>query len=216
VKGASCSLAGLGKTTLGGAGAGAIGGAIGGALDPGITRGAAAACGGESFSAATKVLTATGAAVTISKLTKGEKVKATSTKTGKTRSEAIAAVLVHHDTNLYDLRIRANGRTTVIKTTRSHLFWDATAGRWVKAAALKYGHHLHTAGPGTAIARGGYTPKASTGWMWDLTVPGDPSSTSRPLPPSSFTTATGTMASSCRSSMTAPIALTIGQGVFWS
>jgi hypothetical protein len=71
-------------------------GGIGGALAPGLSRkqnsevgsgnrAASAACliGGESFSAGTKVLTASGALVAISKLKTGQKVLAADTKTGK-------------------------------------------------------------------------------------------------------------------------------------
>jgi hypothetical protein len=170
LRGASCSLSGLGKATAGGAEAGAIIGGVGGALDPGLTR---AACGGESFSAGTKVLTASGAVVAISMLSKGQKVVATNTKTGKTSAETIAAVLVHHDTNLYNLKVRTGPRTAVIQTTSNHLFWDATARRWVKAAALKYGHYLRTPAGDRATAAGGYTPRAGSGWMWDLTVTTD-------------------------------------------
>jgi hypothetical protein len=131
------------------------------------------AIGGESFTAGTKVLLANGKAVPISSLKPGEKVLATSTRTGKTRAETIAAVLVHHDTNLYDLTVRANGRTAVIDTTSNHPFWDATTRRWVKAAGLKYGTHLRTPYGTTATVVGGYTPEVTVGWMWDLTIPGD-------------------------------------------
>ena len=108
----------------------------------------------------------------ISKLKPGDKVLATSTKTGKTQAESIAAVLVHHDKDLYDLKVRAAGHTTVIKTTRSHLFWNQATHHWTKASALKYGTHLHTPRSGSAIVLGGWTPKVTTGWMWDLTIPG--------------------------------------------
>jgi RHS repeat-associated protein len=130
--------------------------------------------GGQSFTAGTKVLLASGAAVAISQLKVGEKVLATNTRTGKTQAETVAAVLVHHDTDLYDLKVKANGRTAVIDTTSSHLFWDAATRRWIKAAALKYGTHLRTpSGSGTATVLGGYTPQDHSGWMWDLTVPGN-------------------------------------------
>ena len=128
------------------------------------------AVGGQSFTAGTRVLLASGAAVPISRLKAGEKVLATSTTTGKTRAETVTAVLVHHDTDRYDLKIRAGRRTRVIDTTSNHLFWDASTGRWVKAGALKYGTHLRTPGGGTATVLGGYTPKTTTGWMWDLTI----------------------------------------------
>ena len=126
--------------------------------------------GGQSFTASTKVLLADGKAVPISSLTPGQKVLATNTRTGKNHAETITAVLVHHDRDLYDLKVRADGRTTVIDTTSNHLFWDQTSRRWVKAAALKYGTRLRTPSGGTATALGGYVPRQSTGWMWDLTI----------------------------------------------
>jgi hypothetical protein len=61
----------------------------------------------------------------------------------------------------------------VVKTTRSHLFWNQTSHRWTKAAALKYGTHLRAARGGSATVLGGYTPRVTTGWMWDLTIPGN-------------------------------------------
>jgi hypothetical protein len=83
-------------------------------------------------------------------------------------------VLVHHDTNLYDLTVRARGRTAVIHTTSNHPFWDAsTTGRWVKAGALRYGTRLRTPAGGTATALGGHAPRHRSGWMWDLTIPGN-------------------------------------------
>ena len=49
----------------------------------------------------------------------------------------------------------------------------AGAGRWVGAAALKAGTRLRTpTGGDTAIVLSGRAPKDTTGWMWDLTVPG--------------------------------------------
>ena len=133
---------------------------------------AAESCG-LSFSPGTKVLLANGKAVPISSLKPGEKVVATNTKTGKTQVGTIAAVLVHHGTNRYDLTVRARGRTAVIHTTSNHPFWDATTGRWVKAGALRYGTHLRTPAGGTATVLGGHAPRDRSGWMWDLTIPGN-------------------------------------------
>jgi hypothetical protein len=129
--------------------------------------------GGQSFTAATKVRTASGALVAISTLKAGQQVLATDTKTGQDRAEPVAAVLVHHDTDLYDVKVRAGHRTAVIHTTSGHPFWDQSSGRWVKAAALTYGTHLRTPGSGTATILGGSSPRARTGWMWDLTVTRD-------------------------------------------
>lgn len=57
------------------------------------------------------MLLADGRAVSISQLKPGEKVLATNVKTGKVQPETVQAVLVHHDSNLYDLRVSAGGRT---------------------------------------------------------------------------------------------------------
>jgi RHS repeat-associated protein len=133
--------------------------------------------GGSSFAPGTRVLLASGAAIPISQLKPGEKVLATNTKTGKTQAEPVTAVLVHHDTDLYDLKIRDGSRMAVIDTTSSHLFWvpgtGGHGGQWVKAAALKYGTYLRGAGKGTATIAGSFTPRARSGWMWDLTVQND-------------------------------------------
>jgi RHS repeat-associated protein len=132
-----------------------------------------AACGGMSFAAGTAVLLASGGKVAISKLRVGQKVLATNTRTGRTTAERISAVLVHHDTNRYDLKVSAGHHTAVIDTTSNHLFWDETAGRWVKAAALRYGAHLRTASGGESTVLGGEVPRFRVGWMWDLTVASD-------------------------------------------
>jgi hypothetical protein len=81
--------------------------------------------------------------------------------------------MVHHDIDLYDLKIQIGAQTAVIDTTSGHLFWDVTAHRWVKAGALRYGAHLRTPAGGTATVLGGRAPQDRLGWMWDLTIPGD-------------------------------------------
>ncbi len=134
---------------------------------------AAASCGGQSFTAGTKVLLASGAAIPISSIRRGEKVLAADTRTGKTRAEVMTALLVHYDNDRYDLRVRTARGTAVIRTTSSHLFWDPAARRWVKAGALRPGSLL-TSDEGTRVGVvGGYVPADKAGWMWDLTVSGD-------------------------------------------
>ena len=72
---------------------------------------------------------ASGKSVAISRMRVGQKVLATDTRTRKTSAEPVTAVLVHHDTNLYDLRVETAHGTAVIHTTRSHLIWTrALAG----------------------------------------------------------------------------------------
>jgi RHS repeat-associated protein len=137
-------------------------------------------CGGDSFTPSTLVLTATGKQIPISQLKVGDSVEATSTTNGKTEPEEVAAVLVHHDTNLYDLTVKEDGKTTVIHTTSNHLFWvpgtgdKNHAGKWVTAAQLKPGTHLRTPdGANTAAVVGGVAPASHDSWMWDLTIPGN-------------------------------------------
>jgi hypothetical protein len=133
---------------------------------------AAATCGGESFTSGTKVLLARGVAIPISQLKPGDKVEATNTKTGKTQAETVAALLVHHDTDRYDLTVKTAQGSAVIDTTRNHLFWDVTQDKWVRAGKLKYGDTLRTSNGATVTAAGGHAPKQRTGWMWDISVPG--------------------------------------------
>jgi Pretoxin HINT domain len=121
-------------------------GAIGTGEDTPVTCGA-----GASFAAGTKVVIASGAAVPIASLTPGEKVLATNVATGKNQAEPIAAVLVRHDTDRYDLKIRAGRGIAVIETTRNHLFWDLTRRRWVRADALGRGDRLRTPSRAAAI-----------------------------------------------------------------
>jgi hypothetical protein len=160
-------VSGLASATASGAAAGAV---VGGVL--GAAGGIAAGCGGMSFTPRTKVLLANGKAVPIATLKRGEKVLATNTRTGKTQAEPVAAVLVHHDANRYNLAIKTGHRTAVIHTTTTHLFWDQTTHRWIKAAALRHGTHLR-APSGQATVISGYRPRNRAGWMWDLTITHD-------------------------------------------
>ena len=130
-------------------------------------------CGGKSFTPDTLVLTVTGAAVPISALKAGDKVKAHNTATGKNETQTVDSVLLNHDTDLYNLTVTTPHGKQVIHTTSSHPFWDVTTDTWVDAAKLHTGDRLETADGTTAIANGGSTPLASTGWMWDLTISND-------------------------------------------
>ena len=133
-----------------------------------------AAYGGQSFTPATRVLLASGKTAPISHLKPGDKVLARDTATGKNQPETVTAVLVHHDTNLYNLKVRSGGRTEVIHTTSSHLFWDPSLDKgWIPANHLKPGEKLKTPEGQPAVVVGGSVPAVHDGWMWDLTVPGN-------------------------------------------
>ena len=118
--------------------------AIGSAAEDTAIGDAVAACGGMSFTPGTKVLLASGIAVPIASLKPGDKVLATNTRTGKTQAEPVTAVLVHHDTNRYDLLVRVAHATAVIHTTSTHLFWDSYLHQWITSNKLTKGEHLKT------------------------------------------------------------------------
>jgi hypothetical protein len=109
------------------------------------------------------VLLASGTAIAIRLLRPGDKVLATNVK----------AVIVEHDTDLYDLTVKVRGRTALIQTTARHRFWDQTTRRWTFADALSAGDLLRTGGHAEVSVIGGYVPADATGWMWDLTVASD-------------------------------------------
>jgi hypothetical protein len=108
--------------------------------------------------------------VAIASLSPGRKVLAGDPRTGKVGPEPVTAVLINHDKNLFDLTIRASGRTVVIKTTSNHPIWDVTSHQWTKAGALRLGDRLLTPAGQTAKVIGGRVPLWSSGPMWDLTV----------------------------------------------
>jgi Bacterial toxin 30/Pretoxin HINT domain len=119
------------------------------------------------------VLLASGKTVPISQLKTGDTVLASDTKSGKDQPETVTAVMVHHDTDLYDLTVKTKTGTEVIHNTAGHLFWDPSLNQWLPASNLKPGEHLKTPDGTVAVADGGITPKVHDGWMWDLTVPGN-------------------------------------------
>ena len=92
--------------------------------DPGFTDEPPGTCAGQSFTPATRVLLPGGKAKAIASLKPGDKVLATSTKTGKTQPEAVTAVEVNRDTDLYNLNVKTSHGVQVIHTTSNHLFWD--------------------------------------------------------------------------------------------
>jgi hypothetical protein len=157
--------------------AGAAGGdpgAGGGGGEGDESPGSCPTAGGQSFTAGTLVLLASGKTVPISALKVGDTVLAADTKTGKNQTETVTAVLVHHDTDLYDLRVESGGRTEVIHTTSNHLFWDPYPHYgWIPANHLKPGEKLKTPDGQSAVVVGGSVPADHDGWMWDLTVPGN-------------------------------------------
>jgi Pretoxin HINT domain len=133
-------------------------------------------CGGLSFSPGTRVLLADGKTKPISQIKPGDTVIATNIRTGKTQAEPVTAVLVRHDTDLYDLKIKTDGRTAVVGTTSNHPFWvlgiGGHGGHWVTAGALRPGTRLRGPRGGSSVVIAGWVARQSGAWMLDLTVPG--------------------------------------------
>jgi Pretoxin HINT domain len=101
------------------------------------------------------------------------RVLATNTSTGKTDAELVSAVLVHYDTNRYNLKVRTADGAAVIHTTTAHLFWDPYQHQWIASSKLAKGERLQTANGSPATVVAGSVPAAHDRWMWDLTVPGN-------------------------------------------
>ena len=141
------------------------------AAGAGASRGVS--CGGQSFTADTRVQLADGSTQAIGKLRPGAEVASTDTATGTKHTSTASAVMVHHDTDLYDLTVHTAHGDRVVHTTAHHRFFDRTRHAWVEAAKLPKGDELTTADGSTATVLGGATPAVSSGDMWDITVPGD-------------------------------------------
>lgn len=164
--GQECSWSGLASSAAFGGVLGGGLGAAGGALD-------GATCGGESFTADTKVQMADGSAKQISQMKPGDSVKSTDTTTGRTKDSTASEVMVKHDTDLYDLKVHTAKGDEVVHTTRHHPFFDRTTHAWVDADKLAAGDQLTTADGTVATVVAGSAPAKTDGDMWDLTVPGD-------------------------------------------
>ncbi|MEO6703480.1 MAG: RHS repeat-associated core domain-containing protein, partial [Jatrophihabitantaceae bacterium] len=87
-------------------------------------------CGGESFTPETNVLMADGTTKRLDQIQVGDKVQATDPATGEASAQTVAKVWVNHDTDLMNLTIHANGKTSIIHSTQHHPFWNATRHAW--------------------------------------------------------------------------------------
>jgi hypothetical protein len=132
----------------------------------------AATC--HSFDPATRVVMADGSTKPIGEIRRGDQVLATDPATGRTSIQKVTELHINQDTDLADVTVRApGGATAVVHTTQSHMFWDATDHRWVRAADLRAGHKLRsTSGAELAVV---VSVDAFTGRheMRDLTVTTD-------------------------------------------
>ncbi|MGJ6127244.1 polymorphic toxin-type HINT domain-containing protein [Mycolicibacterium sp. Y3] len=152
-------------------------------------------CAGQSFSPDTLVLLADGSKRPIAALQVGDRVWSTDPDTGRASGQAVAAVLVNHDTDLLDLTITNPADvTSVVHTTARHPFYSPvraqaqttgstitglantttqapadTAG-WVDATDLRPGDQLATPFYDSVAHVAGHTQVPGTADMWDLTI----------------------------------------------
>jgi hypothetical protein len=99
---------------------------------------------GHSFTPGTKVVLASGAAVAISSLKVGDKVRSVDPKTEKSTVRMVAKVHVNHDSDLLDLTVMRNGHRAVMHTTARHPFWSQSRKAWVRADQLGTTDELKT------------------------------------------------------------------------
>jgi RHS repeat-associated protein len=124
---------------------------------------------GQSFAPTTAVLMADGFSKPISEVKVGDKVRATDPISGKTTSQTVEAVHVDHDKALTDLKLKVNGRETLVHTTQQHPFWDKTRKMWVGAGDLAPSDELSTNGgaPASVVEVVNFLSPRD---MYDLTV----------------------------------------------
>jgi hypothetical protein len=140
-------------------------------------RGKKSGC--HSFAPETKVLMADGKTKAISDLRVGDRVVATDPTTGKTEARTVTRQHINRDRDLTNLAIRTvDGKTTTVRTTQNHPFWNDKAKQFVAAAALLgavlFGAQATTAESATAATTSPVVESVQnyTGdrIMYDLTV----------------------------------------------
>jgi RHS repeat-associated protein len=178
----------VGQAALFGAVTGGVGGGAGAVLRRYGGRILAAggrllgdACGGESFTPGTPVVTPAGKKP-IAALKAGDQVVAYDPATGTATARTVRAVLVHHDHDLLDVTLRvaapargatgavhaAPARNEVVHTTNYHPWLTADHG-WLPASFLRLGEPVRRADGTTAtVVAIRAVPGAAP--MWDLTV----------------------------------------------
>ncbi|MGN9918058.1 LamG-like jellyroll fold domain-containing protein [Micromonospora palomenae] len=123
-----------------------------------------------SFDPKTRVLMADGTTRPIEDVNVGDKVTATDPKTGKSQPKQVTQLHRNNDKDLTDVTVRdRNGKTTKVKTTQHHPFWNASKRRWDDAKDLKPGTKLLVRGTG-AVTVVAVLNKLGAEEMRDLTV----------------------------------------------
>jgi hypothetical protein len=125
-------------------------------------------CAGQSFSADTKVLLASGRAVAIAALAAGDRV-ATADDAGRLHGRSVLGVLVNHDRDLFEVEVVGRDGSSMVETTAGHPFWDVSRGAWVRADQLGVGDELASA-DGRRVRVGSVQATPGVADRWDLSV----------------------------------------------
>ncbi|MFV2112678.1 polymorphic toxin-type HINT domain-containing protein [Micromonospora sp. LOL_025] len=124
-----------------------------------------------SFHPDTKVVMGDGRRTAIRDIKPGDTVLATEPRTGRTDRRQVTATHRNLDRDLVDVSVRTGNRTSTVRTTAHHPFWNSTRGEWTDAGQLAPGDRLRSSGSGSARvtveAVGG---RAGEALMRDLTV----------------------------------------------
>ncbi|MGW3247613.1 LamG-like jellyroll fold domain-containing protein [Streptomyces sp. NPDC001070] len=125
-----------------------------------------------SFTAATRVLLASGASKPISAIKVGDLVKNAAPAETKNEVHRVDRVIVTKtDRDFTDITVATKSGPKVIHTTKHHQFYDATTNAWTQAAGLKAHHKLQNASGSTTeiLNVRSYTATRTT---YDLTIDG--------------------------------------------
>lgn len=135
-----------------------------------VRLGELSSCVRHSFDGRTPVLLADGSYREISRIRRGDLVRATDPITGTTTDKPVTKLWQHQDTALTNVRFTGkSGTSGTVRTTANHLFWSESSKSWVRAADLGRGSALRATGgaePQVASIRNFTGAKA----MYDLTV----------------------------------------------
>jgi len=123
-----------------------------------------------SFDPATPVLMADGSKRPIEDVNVGDKVLTTDPATNTSTPREVTELHRNVDKKFSDVTVRdQDGKTSTLKATENHPFWNDTDKKWTEAEDLKPGTKLKVAGKGTVVVAKVKT-YAATKEMRDLTV----------------------------------------------
>ncbi len=127
-------------------------------------------CAANSFDPQTRVLLADGSTKAIAQIAVGDVVRAGDPISNVDGHEPVTALSRHLDAGLLDVTIaRGAAVPGVLHTTRTHSFFDVTAGGWVAASRIRVGDLLRASNTTLVTVRALHELRGAK-TMFDLTV----------------------------------------------